>query len=792
MKRIPALYAYLTVCQFLVSFVWAESSHSSGKRTSGFRSQLPINPLVEEMVNKVSEEELLSNLTALVGFHTRHTSSDTTSPDTGIGAARDFIFAKFEEYGHAGGGTMEASFFVFPATVCDVFNAAHKNVLATIPGTTWPERIFIASGHMDDRTVDRCDYTSFAPGANDDGSGTVVSMELARVLGQYTENFESTVILMTVTGEDEGLYGSRAYADWALENDLDIDGMITNDVVGNIEGCVDPACPPGEEVIIDSTSVRHFSGNPSTSTSRQLSRYMKLKGERYVTDVGWTINLIPSIDRPGRGGDHMPFYDNGYPAVRFTEPHEYGDGSGQNGRQHNEMDLVEFVNVPYLARIVKTNIAGLAILAMAPDRPTGLQAEDSRTGSEIQLNWPRTNSESDFAGYRVAYRVTYPEESLFYDNILDVGNVNEYVLTGLRPNVPLYVSISAYDTSGNESIFSDEVLVTPTVVEGISVTPTYAAPGIDSVVVSARVVSDTHGVSLLSEIELLDGTLLDTLLLLDDGEHGDGHAGDSLFANVWPVPSDEERNYFVNLRITVTSGDSLIRSYLRQVGVFTTVGPVVLDGITFLGDSLPDPGDDVLFWVDLTNKGRTATAEEVTAQIWTESPCPSYMTPVAYSFGDIGVGSTARGAYPYRTGIGEDCPSGTRIPVTVSVYSHETLFWSDGFTLEVSGGVGVDGGENLLPEKYDLKPNYPNPFNPSTVIRYSLPESAFVSLIVYDAGGRQVERVVSTRRQAGHHSVRWDGGNLPSGVYLIKMVAADPSTGSGQVFNKTVKVALIK
>ena len=420
-----------------------------------FHSQLAPNPLIQQMVALVSADTLLSNLESLVGFHTRHTSSDTISLTTGIGAARNFILGKFQQYAAQTDGGLEASFFVFPQTICTFFNSAHKNVLATVYGTQTPERIFIASGHMDGRSVDVCDFTSFAPSANDDGSGTVVSMELARIFSQFADNFESTLILMAVTGEDEGLFGSSAYADWASENNLDIDGMMTNDVVGNIEGCVFPACAPGEEIIIDSASVRHFSGGPSTSSSRQLARYMKLKAEQYVTDVPWVVNLVARLDRPGRGGDHIPFYENGYPAVRFTEPHEF------LGHQHNDQDLIEFMNMSYLARMVQTNIAGLASLAMAPDRPTGLQVVDGGNGTEIFLTWPASNTEPDFAGYRLAYRVVEPEESLFYDDIIDLGNMHEYTLSGLQADIPVYVSISAYDTAGNESLFSQEVLMTP-------------------------------------------------------------------------------------------------------------------------------------------------------------------------------------------------------------------------------------------------------------------------------------------------------------------------------------------
>ncbi|MEE9166727.1 MAG: M28 family peptidase [Candidatus Neomarinimicrobiota bacterium] len=773
------------------------------KNAYTFQSQLPLNPLIEEMVNMVSEDELLNNLESLVGFHTRHTSSDTSSTDTGIGAARNFILSSFEEYRQAGGGSLEASFFVFPATVCEVVNSAHKNVLATIPGISTPERVFMASGHMDNRPIDICDFTSFAPGANDDGSGTVVSMELARIFSHFTDSFESTVILMTVTGEDEGLYGSTAYADWALENDLGINGMITNDVVGNIEGCVDPECPTGEEIIIDSTSVRHFSGDPSTSTSRQLSRYMKLKAERYVNDVDWTVNLIPSIDRPGRGGDHMPFYNNGYPAVRFTEPHEYGDGSGLNGRQHNETDLVEFMDMPYLARIVKTNIAGLASLAMAPDRPKDLVAEDPGTGTQILMTWPFTQSEADFSGYRVAYRSTYPEESLFYNDIIDVGNVNQYTLSGLKPNVSLYVSVSAYDTSGNESVFSDEVLLAPIVVEEVSVLPTYVTPGKDSVVVTGVVVSDTSGLTLYAEIETPDERPLDSLRLYDDGTHEDVAAGDGLFANVWPAPPIDEQVYFVDLHITISDSDT-VTSELDNVQLFTTIGPLAYESVVPLNDTIPNPGENLIFRVNLKNHGSTATATDVTAQLSSSHTCVNELIANNAGWADIPAGESSNMTSGfYILNIAETCPGGTDIPIDMSIASEGYFFWSDSFTIHVYdiGPVEIANQEGILPEVHALLQNYPNPFNPVTTLRYDLPERSEVVLTVYDIMGREARTLVQGMEEPGYKSVSWDGtddsGNpVSAGVYLYRIFAGGVlRTGSfGQAgdFTQTRKMLLLK
>lgn len=455
-KTRPIIYLFLTLVFWLALI--PNKSIAQLSRYDRLYQGTPINPIIETMLNSVSTDSIFSYLDTLVSFYTRHTNSDTTSPVTGIGAARNFIYSKFDQFGGQTNGGVQPGFFLFPATVCGIFSSAHKNVLGTINGTQTPDRIFIVSGHMDGRTHGICDNTSFAPSANDDGSGAVVSIEMARVISQFADDIESTLIIMTVTGEDQGLFGSTAYADWAFANNLRIDGMITNDVVGNITGCVDPACPNGN-FITDSTSVRHFSGGPSTSSSRQFTRYMKLKAEQYISEVPWTVNLIPSLDRPGRGGDHRPFYENGYSAARFTEPHEFGDGSGGNGRQHNEFDLIEFVNIPYIARIVKTNLTGFAILAMAPETPSApLNVQNAGNGTDFILTWLGTNSEPDFTGYRIALR---NPDSLFYQQIIPVGNVNQFTLTGLTPEQPIYLCYSALDTSGNESIFSIEVLVTP-------------------------------------------------------------------------------------------------------------------------------------------------------------------------------------------------------------------------------------------------------------------------------------------------------------------------------------------
>jgi len=409
-----------------------------------FYQGTPANPKIQAMVDSVSAERIRLSFEKLAGYHTRHANSDTVSATNGIGAARRWIKSQFEQASAAGGGALQPEFFSFNANICG-FSGRHANVTATLPGTmpAARERTFLVSGHLDSRTIDVCDANSFAPGVNDDGSGTAASIELARVMSR--QQFDATLIFMTVTGEEQGLFGSRAYATQARGKNARIDGMLNNDIIGNIIDC------SGK---VDSTSVRLFSIGPSTSSSRQLARYLMLKGEQYVPTM--KIKLIPAQDRPMRGGDHIPFNENGYAAVRFTETAECTD------RQHNALDLLKDVSPGYAAQVTRISLAGLASLAWAPATPAApLVVRDAGNGAEVFLSWTRSNLEPDFAGYRVAWR--HPD-SLFYQKIISVGNVTEFTFSGLTQNQAVYVSYSALDAEGNESIFSPEVLAIPQVV----------------------------------------------------------------------------------------------------------------------------------------------------------------------------------------------------------------------------------------------------------------------------------------------------------------------------------------
>jgi len=406
------------------------------------RANLYASHQIQAILDSISASNIRSYLDTLVGFYYRHTMDDTLSPTTGMGAARRWVYRKFQEFSAASGGRLQPQYFDFTATICGI-TRLHRNIMAILPGTVTPDRYFIVSGHIDTRgdPNNACAYEIFSPGANDDGSGTAVSIELARVLSRY--QFDASLIFMAVTGEDEGLFGSAAYAAFAQSSGMRIDGMITNDVVGNIVG---------SGGIIDSLSVRHFSSVSDLTPHRQMARYMKLKAEYYYPIM--TVNLIPDVDRPGRSGDHVSFQNRGYTAVRFVEPNE------NLANQHTPTDIVENMSPAYTARVARVNAAGLASLAWAPEKPAPPTLADPGNGTSLLVTWLPTTPVPDLAGYRLAVR---DSGALYFSRVLDAGNVLQYTITGLTPGVKVAVSVSAYDTAGNESLFSQEALATPSV-----------------------------------------------------------------------------------------------------------------------------------------------------------------------------------------------------------------------------------------------------------------------------------------------------------------------------------------
>jgi hypothetical protein len=418
---------------------------------------LPSNPAIVALVDSVSRDSLRASVETLAGFGTRHSNSDTLSTTSGIGAARRHVFSRLSAVGD---GLLDVAYVDFDTALCARWGR-HRNVVATRPGTGALARSFVVGAHLDSRTIDACDRFSVAPGANDDASGVAVVLETARLLATITP--EADLLFAAFTAEEQGLVGSGVVAERLAAAGARVDGMITNDIVGNVVGCADPACPPGEPVVVDSMSVRHFSRGPSTSIHRQLTRAMALAAMRYVP--GFTVTLVPMEDRPLRAGDHVSFADRGYAAARLTEPNENGDGTGQNGHQHNGEDTIEHVDVGYLSRIAALNVAGFANLALAPESP-GTPTLTPLGEGRLMVSWSGIGGAPDLAGYRVALRRAFGD-SLFYFRIddagLDAGETQSHVLEDVDETLALHVSVSAYDAEGNESIFSPETFLAPTV-----------------------------------------------------------------------------------------------------------------------------------------------------------------------------------------------------------------------------------------------------------------------------------------------------------------------------------------
>lgn len=387
-----------------------------------------VDPRIAEILQAISADSLQQNLSALVGFHTRHTLSDTLSESRGIGAARHWLAEKFEQYGR---GRLRVEYHAFDTEIYG--QPAHlKNVVAILPGTnpTGEERYLIVGAHYDSRNLDNRDPVGFAPGANDDGSGTVALLELARVLSPY--DFEATLAFVEFAGEEQGLFGSGAFVEWWIESGRPVEAMLTNDVIGNILG---------EEGGVDSTRARVFSADPDHAPPRQLARFVHSTATRYLPD--FRVEMVFRPDRLGRGGDHIPFYKAGVASVRLSESLE------NYSHQHSDQDLPEFVSPTYLAQVTRVNAAALAALGWAPAPPEGLALDRERGENRWQLSWS-PNTESDLDGYVVTLRKT---TSPTYDRFVSVGTATEYLLEDVNVD-DYYVGLMAVDRESHRSLVS--------------------------------------------------------------------------------------------------------------------------------------------------------------------------------------------------------------------------------------------------------------------------------------------------------------------------------------------------
>ncbi|MGG7602957.1 M28 family peptidase [Massilia sp. BKSP1R2A-1] len=414
-------------------------------------------PQIKKILADVSPKRIEGYVAKLVSFGTRHTMSETESDTRGIGAARRWIKAELERCG--AGTKLQVAFDSHIAPVSARISRPTEivNVVATLPGSqdASKDRIYVTSGHYDSRVSDVMNYTADAPGANDDASGTAAIMELACVMSKY--KFDATLVFMAVAAEEQGLLGARHWATQARQKNLNIAGMFTNDIIGSSRadnGKVDDkqvrlfsqSIPATKEM---SEAVRQLvaTGGDSDSLSRQLARHTKEQGERYVKD--FKVSVIHRADRYLRGGDHMPFLEQGYAALRFTEPaedfaHQHQDLRTENGKVYG--DLAEFNDVDYIAKVTRVNAATLASLALAPAAPQGVKLRTDKLTNDSTLMW-QTNPEPDVAGYRIVWRETTAAN---WQGSKWVGNVTEATVDLSKDNV--FFGVQAVDKDGNVSV----------------------------------------------------------------------------------------------------------------------------------------------------------------------------------------------------------------------------------------------------------------------------------------------------------------------------------------------------
>ena len=432
------------------------------RQPRGARTAVKLNPQIQRILREVSAANIEAIIRKLASFGTRHTLSETESDSRGIGAARRWIKQEMELYSRQSGGRLRVEFdsFTTPAGNRIPKPTEVVNVVATLPGRQ-PEskdRIFVVSGHYDSCvcTQSMTDATSDAPGANDDASGTAAVMDMARVMSKY--EFDATLVFMAVAGEEQGLIGSTHWAEMAKEKKLNIAGMFTNDIIGSSradDGRVDnthvrlfaEGVPPARETTAELRTLLQ-TGGENDGPTRQLARYIKEVGERYLPRM--TVTVVYRKDRYLRGGDHSPFLERGYAAVRFTEPNEDFKHQHQRLRKENGVqygDLPEFVDFNYVAQVTRINAASLASLALAPAAPSGVEVETARLENDTTLRW-EANKEPDLAGYQVVWRET---TAPLWQHKVSVGNVTRYTVKGMSKDNYIF-GVQAVDKDGNASI----------------------------------------------------------------------------------------------------------------------------------------------------------------------------------------------------------------------------------------------------------------------------------------------------------------------------------------------------
>ncbi len=410
---------------------------------------------IYDIIDAVSAERIENDVRTLAGFGTRNTFSDTLSDTRGIGAARRYIKADFDKTSEACGDCLEV-FYQKDLVTPEMGNRIPKetyvvNVVAIQRGTKYPNRFIIMSGDIDSRASNTMDFETDAPGANDNASGMAGTMEAARVLSKY--KFENSIIYVGLSGEEQGLFGGKGLAEYAVKQGWEVIGILNNDMIGNIEGVdgtisnrdfriFSEPVPPTEDE--RSRNARRFYGGEVDGISRQLARYVYGSVKKYMPEMN--PMMIYRLDRFGRGGHHRPFNDLGFAGIRIMEAHENYTQQHQDVRTENGIDYgdtVEHVNFPYAAKLTAVNAINLASIAWAPPAPETVKI-GGIVEADVKLEWSKVDGAT---GYKVYWRDT---TSPTWDNSRYVGDLNEITLKGIVID-NFFFGVASVGANGHES-----------------------------------------------------------------------------------------------------------------------------------------------------------------------------------------------------------------------------------------------------------------------------------------------------------------------------------------------------
>lgn len=420
-------------------------------------SQSEIEKILTEISTAPSGQRIENDIIKLVGFGTRHTLSDTISATRGIGAARRWVKSSFDEVSKNCNNCLEVS-YLGDLVKADgsriVTDTKVVNVIAIQRGTTYPNRYVMMSGDIDSRVSDANDFTSNAPGANDNATGLAGTIEASRILSKY--KFPVSIIYVGLSGEEQGLYGGKIMAKYAKENNWDIIAVLNNDMIGNIEGIDGVIDNSTFRVFSEAISVKttenernsmRFYGGEVDGTSRQLARYVDKLTEQYMTNLD--AIMIYRLDRFGRGGHHRPFNDEGFTGVRIMEMHENYNRQHQDIRVENGIeygDVLEGVNFEYAAKLTAVNCLTLASLAAAPLEPKNVMIAGAVEPS-TRLKWDDV-ADKNSIGYKIYWRDTTSPQ---WQYSRFVGKTTDYTLKNIVIDNFLFGVVSVGE-NGAESL----------------------------------------------------------------------------------------------------------------------------------------------------------------------------------------------------------------------------------------------------------------------------------------------------------------------------------------------------